>query len=371
MTPFADENSIHEQVSAADARLQEVALKVLITGATGFIGARLAETLIKTGHDVRGLAQQTSDTSLLKKLDVEIVRGNIRDAVAMKNAVKDCQCVYHLAAKKTKDRLSKKQYYVHNVEGTKNVAQAALSAGVSRLVYASTIGVYGTLRNSSIDENTAPKPDSFYRETKLGGEKEIVRLHRENGLPAVVARLGTIFGPGSCSWLDLCHKIVNGNLRIIGTGENYDQMVYVDDLVEGLRRCGETRCIEGRKYILAGAEPAKLRRVLEILAEELGADRFLETLSAGPFRVYQRTCAFAYRSFGVELPRSHYYDLFLTNCIFTTTKAQEELGYFPKVSLRDGFRRLLTWYREKGHLPPVEQVQAYGRGDSTQQRDER
>lgn len=331
-------------------------MNVLVTGATGFVGGHLVQLLVRHGHEVKALARQTSDTSFLKKLSVEIVGGDIRDEAAMKQAMAGCQCVYHLAAKTTKDRLSKKDYYAHNVQGTKNVAQAALDAGVSRLVYASTVGVYGTVRNSSIDENTAPNPDSYYRETKLGGEKEILRLHRDSGLPVVVARLGSVFGPGSCSWLDLCRKIVRGKFRIIGAGENYDHMVYVEDLVEGVRRCGETKGVEGRTYIITGSQPAKLRQVLEIIAKELGADTFLESLPAGPFRVYQQLCAFVYRSSGIQLPRSHYYDLFFMNHRFTATKAQEELGYFPNVSLRDGFRQLLGWYREKGYLPSVEKA---------------
>jgi nucleoside-diphosphate-sugar epimerase len=333
-------------------------LNVLVTGATGFVGGHLVELLVRHGHEVKALARQTSDTSFLKKLSVEIVGGDIRDEAAMKQAMAGCQCVYHLAAKTTKDRLSKKDYYAHNVQGTKNVAQAALDAGVSRLVYASTIGVYGTVRNSSIDENTVPNPDSYYRETKLGGEKEVLRFHRESGLPIVVARLGSVYGPGSCNWLGLSRKILKGNFRIIGTGENYDHMAYVDDLVDGIRRCGEAKDVAGKTYIITGPQPAMLRQVLEIIAEELGADTFLDSLPVAPFRVYQQLCAFVYRSFGIQLPRSHYYDLFLGSHIFRVTKARDELGYFQNVSLRDGFRRLLGWYREKGYLSSVEEVQA-------------
>jgi dihydroflavonol-4-reductase len=329
-------------------------LKVLVTGATGFIGGRLAQSLIKAGHEVSGLARATSDTSLLKELDMKIIHGDIRDAGAMEKAARDCDCIYHLAAKTTKDRLSKKQYYSHNVEGTKNVARAALDAGVGRLVYASTIGVYGTVRNLSIDENTEPNPDSYYRETKLEAEKEIVRLHRESGLPSVVARFGSVFGPGSCSWLDVCRKIGKGNFRIIGTGENYDHLVYVDDLVEGVRRCGEATGIEGMTYIITGPEPAKLKQVLQMIAEELEIDSVPHKLPAAPFRLYQQLCRFAYQCFGTQLPRAHYYDLFLMDCIYTTSKARDELAYFPNVPLKDGFRRLLTWYRQKGYLTAIE-----------------
>jgi nucleoside-diphosphate-sugar epimerase len=330
-------------------------LKVLVTGATGFIGGRLAQSLIKAGHEVSGLARATSDTSLLKELDMKIIHGDIRDAGAMEKAARDCDCIYHLAAKTTKDRLSKKQYYSHNVEGTKNVARAALDAGVGRLVYASTIGVYGTVRNLSIDENTEPNPDSYYRETKLEAEKEIVRLHRESGLPSVVARFGSVFGPGSCSWLDVCRKIGKGNFRIIGTGENYDHLVYVEDLVEGVRRCGEATGIEGMTYIITGPEPAKLKQVLQMIAEELEIDSGgPHKLPATPFRLYQQLCRFAYQCFGTQLPRAHYYDLFLMDCIYITSKARDELAYFPNVPLKEGFRRLLTWYRQKGYLTAIE-----------------
>jgi nucleoside-diphosphate-sugar epimerase len=332
-------------------------LKVLVTGATGFVGGHLVETLVRHGYEIKALARPGSDTSLLKKLDVEIVEGDIRDSAAMKKAVMECQQVYHLAAKTTKSRLSKKDYRAYNVEGTINVAKAALDAGVNRLVYASSVGVYGTGCNSSIDENTAPNPDSYYRETKLAGEKEVLRLHRDGGLPVVVTRLGCVFGPGSLNWLDICRKIGKGSFRIIGAGENYDHMVYVEDLVDGLRRCGEVKGVEGRTYILAGPEPAKLGKVVEIIAEKLWADIPRDRLPLAPFRIYQRLCSLVFRSFGVQLPRSHYYDLFLMGQIKTKTKAQEELGYFPKVSLRDGFHRLLEWYCERGYLRPAEKAQ--------------
>ena len=220
-------------------------MKVLITGATGFIGGNLAEALVKEGHEVRALARLTSDTSRLKRLDVEIVNGDLRDEAATKTAVAGCERVYHLAAKTTKDHLTKRKYYAHNVQGTKNLAEAALNAGVRRFVYASSVGVYGTLANSGIDENTTPRPDSYYRETKYAGEKELLRLHKENGLPVVVARLGSVYGPGSRVWLDVFRKVATGDFRIIGTGDNLNHWIYVDDLVDGLRRCAETTGVEG------------------------------------------------------------------------------------------------------------------------------
>lgn len=333
-------------------------MKVLVTGATGFVGGHLAQALVREGHQVKALARLTSDISLLKELDIEIVHGDLRDADALKKAVDGCERVYHMAAKTTKDRLSKEQYQAHNVEGTKNLAEAALNAGVSRLVLASSVGVYGTVRASPLDENSRPAPDSYYRETKLRGENAVLRLHRESGLPVVIARLGGVYGPGSCSWLPVCLKMLRGNFRVIGAGENYDQMGYVDDVVEGVRRCGETTGIDGRVYIITGSESARLRQILEMISRELGVDDYLRNLSALPFRIYRGLGGAVYRTLGVQVPRAHYYDLFFMNHRFITIKSQQELGYFPKVSLKDGFRRLLDWYRERGYLPPIGEVHA-------------
>jgi nucleoside-diphosphate-sugar epimerase len=124
--------------------------------------------------------------------------------------------------------------------------------------------------------------------------------------------------------------------------------------VEGVRRCGELKGIEGRTYIITGPEPAKLKRVLDIIAEELDRDTVLKNLPAAPFRFYQQLCGFVYRCFDIQLPRSHYYDLFLMDCIYSISKAQRELDYSPNVSLKDGFRQLLVWYRQQGYLTAVE-----------------
>lgn len=285
-------------------------MKILITGATGFIGGHLVEALLKERHEVKALVRQKSDASQLEARGVVVAIGDITDATSVKNAVQGCDRVYHLAGKTTKDRLTKELYRTHNIEGTTNVAEAALHTGVQRMVYSSSVGVYGTARPHPIDEETEPRPDSYYRESKLGGEKAALRLYRERGLPIVIARVGSVYGPGSCNWLDLARKILEGSFRIIGSGENYDHFAYVDDIVHGLQQCAETSGVEGRTYILSGPEPLKLRQLLQIMAEELGVDPVLGRLPSAPFRFYHRLGGVVYQSLGIQVPRAHYYDLF-------------------------------------------------------------
>ena len=327
--------------------------KVLITGATGFVGSHLAELLVRQGYQVTALTRPSKKTAVLEKLGIAIVRADIRDATATRKAVReiaDCDCLFHIAAKTTKHRLSRQDYYAHNVEGTRNLAEAALQAGVKRMVYASSVGVYGTNCHASIDENTTPDPDSYYRTTKLGGEHAVLALHRQAGLPVVIARLGTVFGPRSDSLLDLCRKIMRRHFRIIGDSENHHPMVYVDDVVDGIHRCGKTKAIEGETYILSGAERFRVKELLAIIAEHLGVVAPSTHLPAAGFRLYQEFSRMIYRRFGLELPRAHYYDIFLMDHVFTTTKAHDELGYVPKVSVHQGIKLLIDWYRQEGNL---------------------
>ncbi|MBA3556530.1 MAG: SDR family NAD(P)-dependent oxidoreductase, partial [Gemmatimonadales bacterium] len=165
-------------------------MKVFVTGATGFIGRALSERLIDEGHAVKALARESASISSLEHLDLEIVPGDIRDADVVEKAMDGCEHVYHLAAATSWSR-TRPEYAAVNVEGTRNVARAAWKAGVRRLVYASTVGVYGSLTSPPIDESTPPRPDSRYRETKLAGEEVVLSWQRKERLPVVIARLAT------------------------------------------------------------------------------------------------------------------------------------------------------------------------------------
>jgi nucleoside-diphosphate-sugar epimerase len=324
----------------------------LITGASGFIGAHLVKALVRQGHQVKVLVRPTSDISLLEKLGVEMVQGNLGQDNVLRKAVAGAECVYHLAAGTSKHRLSKADYYTRNREATKNLGVAALEAGVKRFVYASSVGVYGMNTNRAIDENTPPCPDSYYRETKLAGEKELLRLQRDGGLPVVIVRLGHVYGPGSRVWLGLYRKIQKRDLRIIGSGKNHDHFIYIDDVVEGLLKCGRREGIEGKIYILTAPQPSTLNEMVAAIASALGVDSSFGHLPAFPFRAYRRFTQFVYRTFGVQLPRAGYYDMFLIDHICTSTNTRDDLDFVPRVGLAEGVRRQIEWYRDEGEIEP-------------------
>jgi nucleoside-diphosphate-sugar epimerase len=314
------------------------------------VGSHLAEVLVHAGYEVKALVRPTSDIALLRALEVEVVRGDITDPAAVERAVSGCQHVYHLAAKTTVSNVSKRAYYAANVEGTASVARAALKANAERLVYGSSAGVNGTVAGSPVDEHTEPHPDSHYRASKLMGEEVVMASRQKKGLPVVVARIASIYGPQSVSWRGLFQAIAARRFRIIGAGENRTHMGYVSDVVEGLQRCAETHGIEGQCYLLTGNEPLQLRQLVGAIAQELGLPQPQGSTPAASFRAFYALALAVYHSLGVELPYAHRYELFLTDRVFNIAKAQKELGYRPQVSMREGIRQTVRWYREKGYF---------------------
>jgi nucleoside-diphosphate-sugar epimerase len=326
-------------------------MKVLVTGATGFVGSHLAEALVGAGCEVRALARPSSDTSLLTALDIEIAQGDITDVAAVEHAVKGCRLVYHLAAKTSHARLSRSQYYMVNVRGTENVAYAAIKADVERMIYCSSSGIYGAIKASPVDENTPPNPNSAYGKSKLSGEQVVRSYHEREGLPVVIARITSVFGPRSVpNWVGLFRAVATGRFRLIGTGENHCHLGYISDVVDGIRQCGDVRGIEGKSYIITGNEPVTVKEFVGMIAQKLGVPTSFGSLPAGPFRVFNDFAQIVYILFGIEIPYSRRCEFFLTDAVYNISKAQKELGYSPKVSMQEGIQQSVKWYREKGYL---------------------
>lgn len=323
-------------------------MRVLVTGATGFVGEALLERLVQRGYSVTALVRETADVSRLMSFDIEVVGGDIRDLDAVRTSARGCDHVYHLAAATSWRKPPAREYRMVNVEGTANVARASLEAGVERLIYASTVGVYGPCRGR-VDESTITHPDSAYRETKLCGEKVALSWHGK-GLPVVIARLSTIYGPGSLRWLGFASALSAGRARLIGSGENHVHDVYISDAVDGLQRCAEAERVAGRCYILAGSAPIALDRLVEVFARELKVDPPTDRFPAAPFFALRRLSSAAYRVFGLDSPLSRKFDLFLDDRVFSISRARGELGYAPRTSMEDGVRETIEWYREEGYL---------------------
>lgn len=325
-------------------------MRALVTGATGFIGSHLAERLVEDGFAVTALARPVTDTSALESLGVEIVRGDLLDRTVMDKAARGCEQLYHLAVPRARTGLSKRAYYDVNVGGTRNVARAALAAGVRRVVYAGSAVPSGTNSSVPIHERSKSDPDSAHRATKLAAERAIASFHAIAKLPVVTARLPRVLGPRCLAWVGLFQAIAAMRFRLIGSGMNWIHVAPVSDVVDGLRRCAETAHIDGESYVIAGREPVPVRDLMAMIAEELNVEVCPVRLPAAPFRAFRAFGAFMYQHFGLELPRSHRYEIFFADRRFDISKARDQLGYDPRVSVRECIQQTADWYREKGYV---------------------
>ena len=326
-------------------------MNVLVTGATGFIGRHLIERLTGENNHVRALALPNEDTSAIDHLGVEIVRGDVLDYESMKKAASDCQRIFHLAARTEASGPSSKDLQKVNVQGTENIARAALFAGVSRLVFCSSGALYGrAIRNRTINEETIPIPDSPYGRSKFLAEQVLLSHHHRDGLSVVLARTSAVLGPGAMSWLHLFRTIAAGQFRLIGDGHNYHHVADISDIVEGLILCGSVASIEGQAYILAGENPVCLRDLVQTIVEQVGAPALPANLSPGPFRLYEAASRHLFSWTGYRLPRADRIDLYLGDRAYDLSRSGRVLGYRPTVDTKESVHRTAAWFREHAFL---------------------
>ncbi len=325
-------------------------MKALVTGASGAIGQHLVRRLCEAGYAVRALVRPVSNVGEWNIADVELVQGDIRDAAAIERATIGCTHVYHLAAITSRRNASRHEYEAVNVRGTENIVRAAIRAGVQRFVYAGSAGIHASNPRHTISEDDPPRPTSHYRRTKHAAEQLVLSHHRGHGLPAVVARLSSVYGPGMLNWLGLFRAVGTGRFRLIGRGENRRHMGFISDIVDGLLRCGETQGIIGQTYIITGSEPVTVKYLVETIADEMSIREPIRSIPDWPHRAYHHLCRRIFERFNIELLYAQRYNLFFEHHVFDTTKSRNELGYKPAVSPRDGIRQTLAWYRAHGYL---------------------
>jgi nucleoside-diphosphate-sugar epimerase len=322
---------------------------VLVTGAAGFIGRHLVQRLIADGCCVRALSRREIPVSdqLLGNSQVEVVRGDLRNANSVREAARQCDVIYHLATARSGPGIGPSLWET-NVEGTANIARAAVECQVKRVVFTSSTSVYGHMAaRHNLDETSSPRPDSPYALSKLAAERILLE---KRGLDAVIVRLGWVWGDGAVRSVDLFRSIASGRFRLWGSGKGLRTLMDPSEVVDGLVRAGNTEHIEGRLYLLTGREAVSLRELLDLMAQELGVPPPRATFAAAPLSAYAACDHLFYRVTSRRLSGSYRADLFLDDRSFNISKTRVELGWEPKFSTREIVKSTVSWIRREGLL---------------------
>ena len=325
---------------------------VLVTGASGFVGAAVARRALERGFKVRVLMRPTASHANIAGLDVEVASGDMRDGLSVRKALAGARYLFHVAADYRLWARDPTEIARNNLEGAKATMRAALEAQVERVVYTSSVAALKPGRGEAVDETSRHTEDSaigVYKKSKLLAEREVERMIAEEKLPAVIVAPSTPIGPRDVKPTPTGRVIVEaarGRMpAFVDTGLN---LVHVDDVAEGHFLALERGRI-GENYIVGG-EDVGLAQMLADIAALAGRKPPKIKLPRAPLFPLAYAVEAAARVTGKEpflttdaLRMSRYL------MYFSSAKAKRELGYAPR-PYREGLKDAHAWFSAHGYL---------------------
>jgi len=329
-------------------------MTTLLTGGTGFVGAAVLRCLATAGHNVRALVRLNSDRRNLSGVDCEIVTGDLTEPESLRRAVRGCEAVFHVAADYRLWVPDREKMNRVNVQGTVDLIRAAAAAGVSRIVYTSSVATLH-LRDDSLpadEESRAELSDMIgaYKQSKFLAEREAKRLVDDAGIPVIIVKPTAPFGPRDVKPTPTGRMVVeaaSGRMpAYVNTGLN---VVHVDDVATGHLLAFEKGAV-GESYILGG-ENRTLQWILETVAELTGQRPPLVRLP------HWFVTPVAHIWEGVTRLRGHGEPMLTVDSVrmarklmyFSSEKAHRELGYTPRPAV-EALRDEVEWFYEHGYI---------------------
>jgi nucleoside-diphosphate-sugar epimerase len=326
-------------------------MNILVTGGTGFTGGHLCQRLVGQGHHVRTLSRRGSAVGLLEQMGVEIIPGDLGDPTAIATAVQGVESIYHIAALYRQQKGDPRQFWQINTEAVEHLLAAAVHSGVRRFVHCSTVGVHGHISQPPATEETPYSPGDLYQESKLAGELIAQRYMREGQIDVTIFRPAAIYGPHDLRFLKLFRAIKKQRFVMLGSGTVTYHLVYIEDLIDGIVACGTQDQAVGQIYILGGETYVPLNQLVAMIAEVLQVPKPHMRIPLWPVYGMGYVCELLCKPLGIEPPLyRRRIDFFKKSRAFDISKAKHELGFRPKVSLKEGLHRTAQWYLEQGYL---------------------
>ena len=324
-------------------------MKVLVTGGTGFLGRHLATRLLREGMSVTIQGRNPQIGATLEAMGMTFAPQNLEDCAGMEQLCENQDLVFHSAALSSPWG-SYRNFFAANVLGTRHVISGCQKHNVRRLIHVSTPGIYFNFRNRRNIRESDPlpaKPVNHYAATKLLAEKEIDMAH-SNGLPVITLRPRAIFGPYDNAIMPRIFRIAAKRpIPMIRDGAAVIDVTCVHNVVEALMRCidAPAGCL-GKKYNITNGEPMPLRSLLEMVFEALKRPFVSRATRYGmAYTVAFVMEGLAHLTPGFEPPLTRYgIGLMAKDQTLDIHAAQQELGYKPIISIREGINEYATWW---------------------------
>lgn len=327
---------------------------VLVTGASGAIGPAVVEALLSSGYAVRTLTRSGSD--VMYSQQVETYLGDITDLAAVTSAVTGVSAVVHLAARLHFSGPPSRDldaYHRVNVEGTAKIVSAATIARVRRVVFGSTIAVYGSLLRDAVSESSAPRPDTPYAITKFEAEEIVRGARRDDGVPlGVVLRLAAVYGSRlKGNYRSLVRGLARHRFIPIGDGRSKRTLVHEHDVGRAIVCTLQTPAAAGRTYNLTDGAVHTTDEIVGAICAALGRPaprwRVPETLALNAAVVVDELQRITFRGPGTLRDRLQRY---VENVAVDGSAIQRELRFVPEYTLYKGWQRVVDDMRARDDL---------------------
>jgi nucleoside-diphosphate-sugar epimerase len=327
-------------------------MKILVTGGTGFTGSHLVKRLLNKGNEVIVLdSQKGLFYNELAEKGAKIIISSVTDKKLVESIVTGCEVVYHLAAAFRKINLPKKVYWDINVEGTRNIIDAAFKNSVRKFVYCSTQGVHGDIKNPPGDESTPIAPVDYYQYTKYEGEK-VVHEFIEKGMDATIIRPMAIYGPGDPGRFLLIYRMVKtGRFLMFGNGNTFYHPLYIDNLIDAFELSVEKSQSRGETYLIGDERYYTIEELVLKVGESMGVKVKIYHLPFFPIWIAALICEGICMPLRISPPIfRRRIDWYRQVRAFSIEKAKRELGYIPKVGIEEGLASTAKWYKDNGYI---------------------
>jgi UDP-glucose 4-epimerase len=328
---------------------------VLITGATGAVGPCVVHALHQAGYQIRAFSIDVPTTGIFPQ-NVEVLIGDVTDRAGVQSAMQGVDAVVHMAALlhiANPPVALQEQYVQVNVDGTARVVEAAIQAGVKRMVFFSTIAVYGNTGGRILDESASLRPDTFYGETKVAAERIVLKAKRRDGEKlGTVLRFGAIYGPRiKGNYQRLVKALAGGRFIPVGNGENRRTLVYERDVALAALMVMQHLDAAGEVYNVSDGTFHTMKEIVSTISAALGrtAPRF--SLPVGLVRWPAGVIEDVFYLVGRNSPISRAtVNKFVEDVAVSCDRIRSQLGFSPLYDLTAGWNETIREMRKNREL---------------------